>query len=99
MIACFLGGLASGILIIVGVWGWFIGRHKRHKKIPGLTKYVIFSISIFLVYVIAEMIVSTLTGTSHPDLSAVMGTTFGGEIIFCALIKIFKLKEENRYEP
>ena len=95
----FLTGLICGILIMIGLWEWLIGRHKRRKKIPGLTKYVIFSIGIFLVYVIAEMIVSTLTGISHPDLSAVMGTTFGGEIIFCALIKIFKLKEENGYEP
>lgn len=90
--AYFLGGMGAGILIMVGVWGWQVGRHKR---IPSLTKYVVFSISVLIVYVIAEMIVSTVTGVSHPDLTTLIGSTFGGEILFCALIKIFKLKEEN----
>ena len=90
--AYFLGGLGCGILIMCGVWGWQIGRHKR---IPSLTKYVIFSLTVLIVYVIAEMTVSTISGISHPDLSTLIGSTFGGEILFCALIKIFKLKGDN----
>lgn len=88
----FLGGLGAGILLVL-IYYWFsIGRHRR---VPSLTKYVVFSISVLIVYVIAEMIVSTVTGVSHPDLTTLIGSTFGGEILFCALIKIFKLKEEN----
>lgn len=90
--AYFLGGVGTGILIMLGIMWWNIGRHKR---IRSLTKYVVFSISVLIVYVIAEMIVSTVTGVSHPDLTTLIGSTFGGEILSCALIKIFKLKEEN----
>lgn len=89
----FLIGMATGILIMLGLIYWNIGRHKR---IPSLTKYVAFSIAILIIYVIAEMTVSTISGISHPDLSTLIGSTFGGEILFCALIKIFKLKEENQ---
>lgn len=88
----FFLGIAIGILLILLIMWWNIGRHKR---IRSLTKYVVFSISVLIVYVIAEMIVSTVTGVSHPDLTTLIGSTFGGEILFCALIKIFKLKEEN----
>lgn len=88
----FFLGIAIGILLILLIMWWTIGRHKR---IRSLTKYVVFSISVLIVYVIAEMIVSTVTGVSHPDLTTLIGSTFGGEILFCALIKIFKLKEEN----
>lgn len=95
MIAYFLGGMGTGILIMLGIWGWQVGRHKR---IPSLTKYVVFSISILLLYIIAEMVVSTISGISHPELTTLVGSTFGGEILFCALIKIFKLREENRDE-
>lgn len=95
MILCFLGGMSAGILIMLGAWGYFAGRHKR---IPSLTKFVVFSIAVLLAYVISEMIVSTLTGVSHPDLSTMIGSTFGGEILFCALIKIFKLRGDNNDE-
>ena len=67
------------------------------KKLSGLDKYVIFSISVLLVYAVAEFIVSTVTGISHDQLSAVIFGFFGApEIIACALIKIFKLREENK---
>lgn len=68
------------------------------KKLNGLDKYVIFSISVLIIYVIVEMIVSTVTAISHPDLSTLVGSTFGGEILSCAIIKIFKLKGDNTYE-
>lgn len=95
MIWAFAGGLSGGILLSTGLYWWAIARHKRT---PSLTKYVVFSITVLLVYVVAEMIVSTVTGVSHPDLSTLIGSTFGGEILFCALIKIFKLKGENNNE-
>jgi hypothetical protein len=93
--AYFLGGLGAGVLITIGFIYFNIGRHKR---IPSLTKYVVFSIMVLIAYVIAEMIVSTMSGVSHPDLSTLIGSTFGGEILFCCLIKIFKLKGENNNE-
>lgn len=92
MIPYILGGLGAGVIIGVYFMWWTTVRHRRT---PSLTKYVVFSITVLIAYIVAEMIVSTKTGISHPDLSALVGSTFGGEILFCALIKIFKLKEED----
>lgn len=60
-----------------------------------LTKYVIFSIALLLIYMIVEFIFATITGNSHDTLTTCVFATFGGEILSCALIKIFKLKEEG----
>lgn len=95
MVAYFLGGLGAGIILMVGIWGWNVGRHKR---IPSLTKYVMFSIGIILVYSMAEFTFAITQDTSHDTLTTCFFACFGGEILSCALIKIFKLKEENREE-
>ena len=58
-----------------------------------LTKYVIFSIALLIVYMIVEFIFATITGQSHDTLTTCVFACFGGEILSCALIKIFKLKE------
>lgn len=89
MIICFAGGLSGGLLLSIGIYWWAIGRHKR---IPSLTKYVVFSIAVLLVYYIAEFIVSTITGVEHSTLSTCITGVFGGEVLSCALIKIFKLR-------
>ena len=65
------------------------------KKISALDKYVIFSISILLVFCVAEFITASITGQTHDTLTTCFFACFGGEILSCALIKIFKLKEEN----
>lgn len=88
MMAYFLGGLGAGILIILGILYWNIGRHKR---IPSLTKYVVFSIAVLLLYSVAEF----MSKTSHDTLTTCLYACFGGEILSCALIKIFKLKGDN----
>lgn len=90
--AYFLGGLGGGILITVGLYYWNVGRHKR---IPSLTKYVVFSIAILLIYSIAEFTEASINGISHDTLTTCLYACFGGEILSCALIKIFKLKEEK----
>lgn len=61
------------------------------KKLNGLDKYVIFSIALLLIYTIAEMVISDRTGT-HDALTTCFFACFGGEILSCALIKIFKLR-------
>lgn len=83
---------------IGGILGWLIvkiSHGHRRKKMPSLTKYVVFSIAILLIYTTVEFIFATLTGTSHDTLTTCVYACFGGEILSCALIKIFKLKEEN----
>lgn len=63
------------------------------KDIPrSLTLYVVFSIMMILLYTIVELIISTISGISHDTLTTCFYGVFGGEILCCALIKIFKLK-------
>lgn len=95
MLAYFLGGLGAGIILMVGVWGWQVGRHKR---IPSLTKYVMFSIGVLLLYSMAEFTFAITADTAHDTLTTCFFGCFGGEILACALIKIFKLREENQNE-
>lgn len=66
---------------------------KEKKKFHSLTLYVVFSILVLLVYTIVEQILSTVYGVSHDVLTTCVYAAFGGEILACALIKIFKLKE------
>lgn len=96
MVPYFLGGLGAGILIMVGLWGWQIGRHKR---IPSLTKYVMFSIGVLLIYTMCEFTFAITADTAHDTLTTCFYAAFGGEILSCALIKIFKLrgKDNNDY--
>lgn len=65
----------------------------KHKRLKDLDKYVIFSIVILLVFTVAEFITATVSGISHDTLTTCFYAAFGGEILSCALIKVFKLKE------
>ena len=71
---------------------------KRRKKFPSLSAYVVFSIVMLIAYTIAELLISSITNVSHDTLSTCYFSTFGGEILACAIIKIYKLKGENNNE-
>lgn len=92
MMAFFLGGVGAGILITMAFIWLNIGRHRR---IRSLTKFLIFSFSVLIIYTIAEFVVSTVSGVSHDTLTTCVYACFGGEVLSCALIKVFKLKEET----
>lgn len=98
MILCFLGGMAAGILIMLGVWGYFVGRHHRRKKIDNLTKYVIFSISFTIVYTIMEFIFTITANKSHDILTGCVYGFFAGELVITGVLKIFKLRGSNNDE-
>ena len=66
------------------------------KKKKSLTKYVIFSIVMIIIYSIAEFTFTLIAESSHDTLTTCFYACFGGEILSCALIKIFKLKEEQQ---
>jgi len=74
---------------------------RRRKKttvsdVPkSLTLYVVFSICVLIIYTIVEQILSTYTGQTHDTLTTCIFAAFGGEILACALIKIFKLKTKE----
>ena len=59
-----------------------------------LTKFVIISLLIVVIYSICEFIFSILTGVTHDVLTGCIFGLFGTEIATCGLIKIFKLKED-----
>lgn len=68
----------------------------RRKRKSSLTKYVVFSIAMIIMYTVAEFITTSITGISHDTLTTCFYACFGGEILSCALIKIFKLREEQQ---
>lgn len=71
-------------------------NHQKQNDVPrSLTLYVVFSISVLIVYTIVEQILSTYTGQTHDTLTTCIFAAFGGEILACALIKIFKLKTKE----
>ena len=63
--------------------------------IKNLTKYVIFSIVVCIIYTISEFIVSTITNISHDVLTGCVYGFFGGEIVLCGMIKIFKIRRTD----
>lgn len=68
---------------------------KYFKAMPSLTKFIIFSFAVILIYTVAEF----FTKTSHDTLTTCLYACFGGEVLSCALIKVFKLKEEDKPVP
>lgn len=71
----------------------------KRKKLNKLDRYLIFSIIVLLVYTVAEMTVSSLTGSDHSTLTTCVFSAFGGEFFFAGLIKIFNIRkgEQNNY--
>lgn len=68
----------------------------RRERKSSLTKYVVFSIAMIIMYTVAEFTTTSITGISHDTLTTCFYACFGGEILSCALIKIFKLREEQQ---
>ena len=60
-----------------------------------LTKYVIFSITMVILYTIVEFVLTSLTTVQHDTLTTCWYGFFGGEVFLCAMIKLFKLRREQ----
>ena len=69
---------------------------KFFKAMPSLTRFIVFSFAVILIYSVTELILSTAYGISHDTLTTCLYACFGSEVLSCALIKIFKLKEEAK---
>ena len=91
-----LGGLGLGIIIgIVFMW-WTTVRHRRT---PSLTKYVVFSLAMIIIYTVTAILYQCISGQEMSStLTTCFYACFAGEILSASLIKIFKLKEENSNE-
>lgn len=60
-----------------------------------LGKYVAFSLVCLLIYTIATLIIFMVSGAEPSTLTTCFFGVFGGEVVTCGLIKIFKLKGEK----
>lgn len=64
------------------------------QQVP-LSSYVVFSIAVLLIYTVIALILSCF-GIQNDTLTTSVYGCFGGEILSCALIKIFKLHKETK---
>lgn len=70
---------------------------RRKKPLKDLDKYVIFCITIMILYTIADKITFVLSGgLESSTLTTAFFGVFGGEIFLCAMIKRLKLKNEQK---
>ncbi len=69
------------------------------KAMPSLTRYIVFSFVMILTYTVIEFIVASNTGNEHSTLTTCFFAVWGGEVLAAALIKVFKLKEEDKPIP
>lgn len=97
MIPVILASIGIGAIIT-----WFVitvanARYpKRKNKIPSLTKYVVFSLAMIIIYTVTAIVYQCITGQEMSStLTTCFYACFAGEILSASLIKIFKLKEES----
>ena len=65
---------------------------------PSLTKFVIFSFIMTILFTIVVIVSAWWDHAISDTLITCFFALFGGEVLTCALIKIFKLKEEKEDE-
>ena len=71
-------------------------RQSKKKKLKALDKYVLFSISVLLIFTITQMIITALTGVTQDTLITCFFACFGGELLLTAITKWLKLKTESK---
>ena len=61
-----------------------------------LTKFIIFSFAMTIIYTVIAILFQAITGNALSEtLTTCYFAVYGGEVLSCALIKVFKLKKEN----
>jgi hypothetical protein len=68
---------------------------KNKHKLSGLDKYLIFSFIMITIFTIVQTAITAVTGVEQSTLITAYFAVYGGEVLMCALIKRFKLKEES----
>lgn len=68
---------------------------RRSKVTRSLTRYVVFSITCLVIYTIVALIFLWFEKPLDAEVSTGVYGFFGGEIVMCGLIKLFKLKKED----
>lgn len=70
-------------------------KKRRNNITRSLTRYVVFSISMLVIYTVTALIFLWLEKPLDAELTTGVFGFFGGEIVMCGLIKLFKLKKED----
>lgn len=68
---------------------------KKERKLAKLTKFLITSMSICLIYTVVEFIFSIKYGITHDTLTTCVFAFFGTELASCTLVKIFNIIKEK----
>lgn len=68
---------------------------KKKKKMGALDVYVIFSILSLIIFTIVSQIIAINNSVILDTLTTCFFGFFGGEIVTCGLIKIFKLRDSK----
>mgnify|MGYP003298041274 FL=1 len=69
---------------------------EKLKNISSLGVYVTFSIIVLIIYtIVSQYLAVNHNGLSLDTLTTCVFGFFGGEVVTCGLIKIFKLREEK----
>lgn len=76
----------------------FRGQIMVNKKsqMHTLDKYIIFCLTFLTLYTIAHTVIFALTGLEAKVLDTLVFAAFSGEMLYCFLIKRFKLHEESK---
>ena len=67
----------------------------KKKKLNGLDIYIIYCVIACIIYTVAEMIVSSVTGVTHDSLTVAFFGFHGGEVFIAGMIKKWKLRTDN----
>lgn len=68
---------------------------RKSQTTRSLTRYVVFSISMLVIYTITALIFLWLEKPLDEALTTGVFGFFGGEIVMCGMIKLFKIKKEE----
>lgn len=71
-------------------------RKKQQNKLNDLDKYIIFSLLMIILYTIVHTVIFAVTGLEAKVLDGLFFGVFGLEILYCFLIKRFKLHDEAK---
>lgn len=71
-------------------------KKKPKKKLGALDIYVTFSITSLIIYTIISQLIAMKSGIILDTLTTCFFSFFGGEIVTCGLIKIFKLRDNKK---
>lgn len=69
---------------------------KKSRKLHTLDKYIVFCLTVLVLYTIAQTVIFALTGLEAKVLDTLVYAAFSGEMLYCFLIKRFKLHDEAK---